>query len=173
MEKDEIIVYTRKIESSPFKEILAEAEMNGSINTFRQIITDINNYTEWLPDCKSAEIIEHPTQNNITYHMKLRVPFPFSNRDIIQQIILNESKDQLVVDIINRPNKIKKEKNCVRMLKADGKWTIQKISGKMVSIKFQYAADPGGGVPAWMVNTFIVKNPHKTLQKVREMMAKE
>jgi len=173
MEKDEIIVYTRKVESSPFKEILADAEMYGSIQKFRQIITGIENYTQWMPDCKSAKIIENPSPNDITYHMKLKVPFPFSNRDIIQQIILNESNNKLIVDIINRPNKIEKEKNWVRMLKAEGRWTIEQISHNMVSIKFQYAADPGGGVPAWMVNTFIVKNPHKTLQNVREMMAKE
>lgn len=173
MDKDDIVIYTRKMEGSPFKEFIAETEMRGSFENFRHIITNIDNYHKWLPNCKSAVVIENPAENDITYHMKLKVPFPFSKRDMIQQIILTESKDKLMVDIINRPQKVAEEKNYVRMLKADGKWIIKKISKNEVAIKFRYAADPGGGVPAWLVNTFIVDDPHKTLKNLRKMMASE
>ncbi len=172
MDKDEIVIYTREVDASPFHEFLAESEMSGTKNQFRQIITDFDNYPNWLPDCKSAKVIDNPSKNDFTYHMKLKVPFPFANRDIIQQIVLKESSDELIVEIISRPKKLNKEKNYVRMEKADGRWIINQISENHVSIKFQYLADPGGEVPAWLVNTFIVKNPHKTLQNLREMMAK-
>ena len=171
MDKDEIVIYTREVDASPFHEFLAEAEMNGSLEQFRQIITDFDNYPTWLPDCKSAMVIDNPDKNDFTYHMKLKVPFPFANRDIIQQIVLKESKDELIVEIISRPKKINKEKNYVRMEKAEGRWIINQISENQVSVKFQYQAGPGGEVPAWLVNTFIVKNPHKTLQNLRELMA--
>jgi ribosome-associated toxin RatA of RatAB toxin-antitoxin module len=170
LDKDDIVIYTRSVESSPFHEFLAETEMTGTIDKFREIITDFERYPEWLPDCKSAEIIENPDSNDFTYHMKIKVPFPFSNRDIIQQIVLSESGNTLLVEIISQPKKMKKNKDFVRMETADGRWIIDKITDEKISIKFQYLADPGGGVPTWLVNTFIVKNPHKTLQNLREMM---
>jgi ribosome-associated toxin RatA of RatAB toxin-antitoxin module len=170
LDKDDIIVYTRDVESSPFDEFLVQGEVRGDIQQFRKIITNIERYTEWLPDCKSAVVIENPSPDDITYHMKLKVPFPFANRDIIQQINIHESGRELIVEITNRPAKIKKEENYVRMQKADGRWTIQQLSADRIFIKFQYLADPGGGVPPWLVNTFLVKNPHKTLQNIREMM---
>jgi ribosome-associated toxin RatA of RatAB toxin-antitoxin module len=170
LDKDDIIVYTRDVESSPFDEFLVQGEVRGDIQQFRKIITNIERYTEWLPDCKSAVVIENPSPDDITYHMKLKVPFPFANRDIIQQINIHESARELIVEITNRPMKIEKEKNFVRMQKADGRWTIQQLSADRIFIKFQYLADPGGGVPPWLVNTFLVKNPHKTLQNIREMM---
>lgn len=171
LEKDEISIYTRSIETSNFKEFLAEATMEGSIDEFKEIILDIENYPEWMPDCKSAEVIEATTLNDVTYHMKLKVPFPFANRDIVQQLILNEKDDILEIEIINRPKKIKPTNKYVRMMGARGKWIIKEISSEEISIKFQYFADPGGDIPAWLVNSFIVKNPHLTLLHVKEMLA--
>lgn len=171
LEKDNIIVFTRDVESSNFNEFLAEAIMTGTIEDFKRIITDIENYADWVPDCKSTKIIESPNLNNITYHIKLKVPFPFANRDMVQQITLKESKDVLEVLIQNHPNKVKIEKKYVRMQKAYGKWTIKAVSENEISIKFQYLADPGGGIPAWLVNSFIVKSPHKSLKNIRELMA--
>ena len=157
MDKDEIVIYTREVDHSPFHEILAETKMEGSIEKFRKIITDFDNYSRWLTDCKTAEIIENPSKDDFTYHMKLKVPFPFTKRDMIQQIVLDETEDKLVVEITNRPEKIKEEEDYVRMKKADGRWIVNKISEDHLIVKFQYLADPEGDVPAWMVNTFIVK----------------
>lgn len=170
LEKDNISVFTREVEFSNFDEFLAEAKMTGTIEDFKRIITDIENYSDWVPDCKSIEILETPNPNNITYHMKLKVPFPFTKRDIVQQIILNESENKLEVLIHNHPNKVKEEKKYVRMLKAHGKWTIQEVSKREISVRFQYFADPGGDIPAWLVNSFIVKNPHKSLVNMRKLM---
>lgn len=171
LDKDNIIIFTRDVESSNFNEFLAEAKMTGTIEDFKRIITDIENYAAWVPDCKSTKIVESPNLNNITYHIKLKVPFPFANRDMVQQITLKESKDVLEVLIQNHPNKVKKEKKYVRIQKAYGKWTIKAFSENEISIKFQYLADPGGEIPAWLVNSFIVKSPHKSLKNIRELMA--
>ena len=171
LDKDDIIVYTRQLETSRLKEFKAVSKMFGSIEKFREIITDIDKYPVWLPDCHSANIVESTSPNNIIYHLKLKVPFPFANRDITQQIILNETEDKLEVEIINRPNKVEKEKNYVRMPVGYGKWVISKVSEDEVDIKFQYMSDPGGNIPAWMVNSFIVKNPHLSIKNIRKLMA--
>ncbi len=171
LEKDDISVYTRNSEGTKFREFLAETTMTGSIEDFKSIITDVSHYPDWLPDCQSAEIVERPIETDITYHMKLKVPFPFENRDIVQQIILKENGNHLNVIILNRPNRLKKEKKYVRMPIAYGSWDIQEISGNKISIKFQYLADPGGEIPVWLVNSFAVKNPHLSLVNIRKLMA--
>lgn len=171
LDKDDIIVYTRQLETSRFKEFKAESKMPGSIQKLKKILTDIEKYPDWLPDCKTARIVERPSANNITYHMKLKAPFPFTNRDIIQQIILKETDEKLEVEIINRPNKVDELKNYIRMPVAYGKWVIYQISENEIDIRLKYLADPGGNIPAWMVNTFMVKNPHLSIKNIRELMA--
>jgi len=170
MDKDGIIVYKRKLEDKRFSEILAVTTMNGSVEKFKSLITNVDGYIHWITDCKSAEIIDQSNANEITYHMKLKVPFPFENRDIVQQINLTESPDKLEVTISNQPDKIPREKKYERMIEAFGTWTIEAINESEVSIKFQYYADPSGEIPAWLVNAFIVKSPHQTLKNLRALM---
>ena len=170
LDKDDIVVYTRQLETSRFKEFKAESKMFGSIERFKEILTDIKSYPGWVPDCKTAEVVESTSPNNIIYHMKLKVPFPFSSRDIVQQIILMETENILEVKIINQPNKVDEVKNYVRMPVAYGKWVVTQISEDKVDIQFQYLADPGGDIPAWLVNSFIVKNPHLSLKNLRKLI---
>lgn len=171
LDKDGITVFTRSLKSSKFKEFKAQAQIQGSVEQFKEIILDVSSYHEWMPDCKSAEVLSIPAPNDITYHMKLKVPFPFEDRDIIQQLILHEKKNDLEIEIVSRPDKVKVEKKYVRMTDAQGKWIVKNITGNKISIIFQYYADPGGDIPAWLVNTFIVKNPHITITRIREKMA--
>ena len=171
LDKDDIVIYTRNVETSRFNEFLAEATFSGSIGDFKSILMDVDRYHKWMPDCKSAEIVDHSSSNEITYHMILKVPFPFANRDVIQQLIFHEHAEGMEIDIFNQPTKLKKQKKYVRMPVAKGKWIIKKASNDQISIQFQYLADPGGDIPAWLVNSFIVKNPHTTIKKIKEMMA--
>ena len=171
LDKDDIVIYTRKVEGSPFHEFLAETEMPGSKEKFREIITGFDGYTEWSPDCKSVEVIEQDAPKCYTYHMMLKVPFPFSKRDIIQELIFKETESELHIDIVNHPDKIDELEDIVRMRQAEGAWLVKQISQDRISIRFQYLANPGGDIPAWLVNSFIVKNPYKSLQNIRKIMA--
>jgi ribosome-associated toxin RatA of RatAB toxin-antitoxin module len=170
LDKDDIVIYTRSVEGSGIKEFLAIAEMSGTKERFREIITDFDNYTDWSPDCRSVEVIEQEPPDDFTYHMRLKVPFPFTKRDIVQQLILKESEKELHIRIINRPSKKQELDEYVRMQKGDGEWLIKQISSDIISVRFQYLADPGGGIPDWLVNSFIVKNPYKSLQNIRQLM---
>lgn len=171
LDKDEIVIYTRNVETSSIQEFLAKTEMKGSISKFREIMSDVDNYKNWMPDVNSVEIIEQKSANDFSYHMKLKVPFPFAKRDIIQQLIFTGSDKELIIDLVNQPDAIEVSDDFVRMPHGDGRWTIHQISEDKISINFQYLTDPGGGIPAWLVNSFIVKNPHKTLLNIRKMMA--
>ena len=171
LDKDGVVIYTRSIESSKFKETLAKAEMQGTIEKFKEIFLDVDSYKDWMPDCKSAEIIEHSHPNELTYYMKLKVPFPFSNRDIVQQLVIDEAESQVTIILNNCPDKVGLEKKYVRMQKAYGQWLVKNIGDNKVSIRFQYLADPGGDIPSWLVNSFIVKSPHTTILRIKEKMA--
>ena len=171
LDKDNIVIYTRETTDSKFHEFRAEATMSGSIESFRKILWTVDEYAEWMPDCKSAEVIKQVSAQDLTYHMKLKVPFPFANRDIVQQLIIEEEEKLLKINIVNRPNDLEPEEKYVRMPEAEGQWVVQQISDEQVAIEFSYFANPGGDIPAWLVNSFVVKNPHTMLTRIREKMA--
>ena len=171
LDKDDIVIYTRETSRSKFHEFRAEATMNGSIESFRQILWAVDEYANWMPDCKSAQVVKEVSSQDLTYHMKLKVPFPFANRDIVQQMIFEEEEDLLRISLVNWPDDLEPEEKYVRMPEAEGKWVVQQISDEQVAIEFSYFADPGGDIPAWLVNSFVVKNPYTMLTRIREKMA--
>jgi len=173
LDKDEIVIYTRKVETTSVKEFLAKAEMEGSIKKFKQIMSEVDAYENWMPNVKSAEVIKERSQNDFTYHMKLNAPFPFTDRDVVQQIIFTQSGQELIMDLVNKPEAIETFSDYVRMPRADGRWTIQQITEDKISINFQYLTDPGGGIPTWLINSFLVKNPHLILLEIKKMMVEK
>ncbi len=170
LSKDEVIVYTRKVPASAFKEFLAEGIMKGSIEKFKALLSDPDRQPEWLPNCMETRLVGPKSPGDFTYHMKLRVPFPFENRDLVQRLVFNEEPGYLEVAIINSTESVPEQDGLVRMPDIGGSWRVRDLGGGMIKVQFQYHADPGGKIPAWLVNTFVVKNPYKTLTNLREIM---
>ncbi|MDZ7607601.1 MAG: hypothetical protein U5K79_18880 [Cyclobacteriaceae bacterium] len=91
LDKDGIIIHTRKIDGSQFHEFLAETRMPGTIPAFKKVLSDVTNYPDWMPDCKSAELIGIAKQNEFTYYMELSVPFPIADRCTMQHVRFSET----------------------------------------------------------------------------------
>ena len=171
LSKKGIRVYTRESKRTKYREFLAVTTMPANLEKVKEFILDVKRYPEWVPDCKSIDIIEKKGPGEITYHMVLGVPFPFKDRDIVEQIQYKESEGRIEVKVTGRPDKIPKNDKYTRIPIADGTWTIERLPDGQLSIKFQYLVDPGGNIPAWLANAFVVDSPYKTLLNLRKKLA--
>ncbi len=64
-------------------------------------------------------------------------------------------------------------KKCVRMEEAKGFWLFYPLDTDKVEITYQMHIDPGGGIPAWILNAFIVDAPIDDLKAIRERVKLE
>jgi len=170
LEDGGIVIHTRKVDDSAFLEFLAETKMPGTIAAFKYIFSDVANYPDWMPDCKSVELIGNTKPNELTYYMEIKVPFPIADRYTMQNVKFIEKPDELTVILTNCGHCPLPEEPSMRIEAAYGSWIVRQENEKEISIRFQYFADPGGNIPAWVVNSFIVKSPHKTLVNLRELL---
>ncbi len=171
LDKDGIVIHTRKVDGSPFHEFLAETRIPGTVPAFKKIFSNVAEYPAWMPECKSAVLIGAAKQNEFTYYMELKVPFPIANRYTIQFVRYNEKPGELTVTLAKCENCQPPKTRSIRIEKAYGNWIVKQENEKEISIRFQYYADPGGGIPAWLVNSFIEKSPHKTLLNLRQLLS--
>ena len=51
-----------------------------------------------------------------------------------------------------------------------GYWQFNMIDDSTTLVRYQFLSDPGLPMPDWLINMFIVKNPYKTLQNLRERL---
>ena len=67
---------------------------------------------------------------------------------------------------------VPEKKNIVRVSSSSGKWTITPLPNKAVRIDYILETDPGGALPAWLVNLFVTKGPLETFRKLKQQVEK-
>jgi hypothetical protein len=61
-------------------------------------------------------------------------------------------------------------KDLVKVLYTKGIWNITTISSKLIHIDYILELNPGGSVPAWVVNYFCTKAPMETFENLKQKM---
>jgi hypothetical protein len=175
LDDDNIRVYTRDHAKSNFDEFKATTTVDFSLDTFIKILKDVEAYSEWVGNTENCTLLSRPSDSVQIYHNELKVPFPFQNRDAVylNAFLYNPGQHKLTVSIENLPAYIEEKEDLVRMPFGEGKWEMTVNPDGSNEISLQMAVDPGGSLPAWLVNRFITESPYKTLQALKEMAEKE
>jgi len=174
-EKNGITIFTRDSQTSRVKELSAETYFETNLTTLVAVFLDIPSYPDWLRDCKSSKLLNQTGPQDLYYYSEFKVPFPFDNRDIIQYLNIHQDPEsrEVTITLTNQPSLIPEEKDIVRMQIANGFWKFRPVQEGKVQIKLQYQNDPGGGIPSWLVNAFIVDNPFGTITNLKKQITKE
>jgi len=171
LDKDSIKVYTRSHPKSAFDEFKAISTVNLSMEEFIKIMKDIPSYPDWVNNTEACSLLSRPSDSSQIYHTEIKVPFPFQNRDAVylNAFQYNTQAKKLTVTIENQPDYLESQDDLVRMPFGEGKWVfITKPDGHN-EVTLQMVVDPGGSLPAWLVNKFITESPYETLKALRSM----
>lgn len=57
----------------------------------------------------------------------------------------------------------------VRVSRIDGFWEFAPKEGGEVEVTYQVHTEPGGNVPSWLANKFVVEAPYNTLRQLRSL----
>jgi hypothetical protein len=58
----------------------------------------------------------------------------------------------------------------VRVTKSTISWYVTMPTAKTISIVYIFEVEPGGSLPAWVVNMFADKGPYETFKKLSDML---
>ena len=170
---DGIEIYTSE-GNSKYNSFKGHIVLDNSIHSFVAFLKDIDEYVNWGYKTKEVSLLKKTGDTLQIYHVITQVPFPYKNRDGIYQNKFRwipESKT-LFVDIETLDEYIPKDDNFIRV-KGNGFWKVVVLSSGKLDITFQMQIEPGGNIPAWLVNMFIDNTPYHTLVNLREYIKKE
>lgn len=166
-----IQVYTRKVSGSKFKEYKGIMTVEASLSSLIALVNDVAAYPKWIDTCKEGKTLKRisPTES---YAYTVNKAFPVANRDAIVRNVIQQDPETLVVtiDIEGKPDFIPENKNLVRVTHIKGFWRFTPLDQGKVEIVYQVHNEPGGGIPAWLVNSFVVKQPFRTLVNMQKMI---
>jgi hypothetical protein len=173
-DKEGIKVYTKNLENSPYKAVKTVCTIDASLSRLTAVLLDINSTKDWVYATKTCTVLKQPSQSELYYHSELSIPWPVSNRDFIVRLIVSQDAATKAVTVLgeNQPNYLPENKSVVRIQQSYSKWVIMPLQNGKVQIEYVLQVDPGGSVPAWLINMFATKGPFESFQKLRMQVKK-
>ncbi len=172
-DKDGIKVYTRPMPGSKVKAIKVECTLQAGLSQLAYIIMDINSCKQWVYSTKSCGLLKQVSPHELFYYSEVDVPWPVSNRDFVAHLTASQNpvNRTVTIDAENVPGFTPQKPNVVRIVQSVGKWLLTPAGGHLVNVEYTLFADPGGSVPAWLINLFITKGPMESFKKLKEHLA--
>jgi hypothetical protein len=169
-----IKVYTATHANSKIKSVKVECILNATLSQLAAVIFDISTNDQWVYRTKNCAVLKQINPLELYYYCEVETPWPVSNRDFIAHLRLSQNPltKVMVVDAENAPSFIPSKQDIVRIPHSIGKWVVSVIDSRTIKAEYTLYADPGGSVPAWLVNLFIADGPLESFQKLKEHIKK-
>jgi START domain len=171
-EKDGIKISSRKAAESQFNDIRVELDLPGNIDQLAEILLDIPRYTEWAYATKKSVLIKKLGPGKLIYYSEIEVPWPATNRYFYAQFeIKKDPVDRsLVLVSVNLPDYEPATKDLVKVPYSKGAWKVTTLSINTIHIDYILQLNPGGSLPAWVINLFTTRGPLETFENIKHKM---
>lgn len=174
-EKDGVQVYFRQAEDSNIKELKIVARIEGSLGAAVAFIGDIDNFPNWMDHCRETRYIEKRSLADYTYYNLTDFPWPLSDREFVMRCTTWQDPVSLAVHFhsVADPEAIPAAKGYVRVKHTVSQWKIEPDAPGFIRLEYYLKADPGGAIPAWMINMALDSGPLKALYALRDAVRSE
>jgi hypothetical protein len=172
--KDEagIKVYLSDIPGSKYKAYRAVTTVNASIKQLLALQADVKGSCKWIFECQEQSLLKTEGGQSWLY-ARFAAPWPVSARDSVLHVTTSAAADGTVTRLLQAlPDFLPKEQDFVRVSRVDGFWSLQPKSEDSVEVVYQAHMEPGGSVPSWLANSFVIDAPFNTLQAFRQAAEK-
>jgi hypothetical protein len=173
-EVDDIKLYTRKADDTPIKEVKATMVIDATIGDVTELIMDVKAIPQWMYGIEESYVIKSEGKHSVWVRNVVSLPWPIQDRDNINQmrVTTNSATSLVTIEMINHPDEIPPVEGIVRMPVAQGSWELRPLEDGRVEVSQQYKADPGGTLPEWVINMFVLEGPISTFKSMRQMLYK-
>jgi START domain len=171
-EKDGIDIYSRPSNCSKVNDIRVDMDLTGTVEQLAAILRDIDGYSGWVYSTRTATMIKKVSENEVIYYAEVGTPWPAANRDYYAdlKITLNPANHSMNVVSVGMKDYQPEKKDFVRVPMSRGSWTVTTQSARKIHLQYILQIDPGGSIPAWILNGFVAKAPLETFSNLKKKM---
>ncbi len=174
-DKEGIKVYTKNLENSSLKVSKTVCVIDAPLNKITAVLLDVNRAADWVYATKKSTLLKQLNPLELYYYSEVSVPWPASNRDYVVYMKVSQDEKTKAVSVVgeNKPTYLPAVKNIVRIQQSYTKWSMTPLQNGQVQIEYYLQVDPGGIVPAWLINMFSTKGPFETFKNLRLQVKKD
>lgn len=176
LKKDEngIKVYTRYSPGSNLKEVRVVNTVRSSLSAIVAVLIETKNYPQWIYACGEAQTLKLLNDREQYQYSVTNVPWPFSDRDVVTHLKVEQDSVTgiVMVNCNGTPDYIPDKEGRVRVQHFQSGYKLTPLDSGMVKVEFELYVDPGGNIPAWLINANIVLAPYNTSAAMIDQLKK-
>lgn len=167
---DSIKVYLCAAEQIKFKSIKATFTVQATLSQLAAFVLDVSFYNSWQYKTIHARKVKMISEQELIYYTEIIAPWPVSNRDMVVNLRLVQDPETKVVTIFANsvPELLPANKDIVRVPMSRASWTVVPVSTNLLKVEYVMQIDPGGLVPAWMVNMVAAQAPYDSFKNLKD-----
>jgi hypothetical protein len=167
-DKNGVTIYLRPTEGSPYKTYKGEATLAMKMEELYSILIDVENYDQWVYECSDSRLLSKAENSEYTYYSIMRLPFPFDDRDMTTTMKVTFSNDTIFLATKLRKTDHPPRKGLIAIAAYDELTTLIKIDDRHVRMIMEGYFEPGGSLPAWLMNMFLSDGPYESIMNIKE-----
>jgi len=178
-EKNGIVGFTRATSRSSIDEMKAIGIVEAPVAAVEALIRDIPAETEWMYKCSEAAVINTPefksAGDTIYVYNVTDMPMPVSDRDAVAKALytIDKATGTIYIHVANVQTTYLLDKKKVRMPLVDVYYTLVPKGPDKTEVTYTALADPGGNLPAFVVNMLTKNLSIETIAGIRTMVKKD
>ena len=168
-EADGITVHKRINEDTIFIEFKSTGVLRGEISDYLAVILDTEIMPDWAPQCIEAQNIESINDQETIVYVACNGVWPVADRDYVAKRTISSGSEKSAVriniDLIENPD-APDIKGRVHIPYLQCCWILKRINPSHTHVELRACVDPGGWLPAWLVNWGYRRIPYRYLKEL-------
>lgn len=170
--EDGIKVYTAHTPNSNIKSVKVECTLHTTIAKLATYLMNAKAHEQWVYGTKTSYTVKMLGEYEQLYYSEIDMPSPLKNRDVVTRLKLSQpASNILTVSAIAEDGHVAPRHELVRIPMSVVNWEVTATGNNELQVVYTAQADPGGAIPAWVVNLFCVKGPFETFSTLRSIVA--
>src|SRR6185312_17431798 len=172
-DQDGIKVFSASVPNSNIKAVKVECMLTASPSQLVALLLDTKAHEQWVYSTKISYLVKKVSDLEQIYYSEIKMPWPITNRDVLVDFKITQDTMSRVISVNATAvsGYIPVKDGIIRVLLSKVNWSVTPVGNNQLKIEYTAQADPGGSVPAWVVNMFCDKGPFETFKKLRTMLA--
>jgi len=172
LERDGIRVELRPVAGSAVQAVRATMWLPADAARVYTLLKDPARRPQWEYNCVEGRVQESPGEREPLQYFRYHMPWPVSDRDVLERVTTSQdaAAGAYTLHSAAATGVMPALPGLVRVTVSDAQWRVQARPGGGSELTLVAHVEPGGPMPAWLINRMLVDSPYRSFLKLRQLL---